>query len=300
MVRKNNFTEYLSTKISALKGSTINNSWKYFFFLIIFFHQNSVAGGGLAISSNQISFNHKPEGKDLTIQTSGQWHLTTEATWISFSKLNGTGNSTVQIKVNTNNTVDTREGKVLIKAGNAYDTLFVKQVGQPTTLIASPSNLQIGRHQKQYEVKIVANIPWEVKHHDDWIHIDYIKSDLLGEVIFTVESSDGKPRSGRISIGADTSSFDIIISQNNVVTSYENQEILSTLNIYPNPASDFVMIEGEVNKYQLTNLSGSVLLSNETRNNESIRIEMAHIPKGLYLLQLITPLGIGTKKILVD
>lgn len=298
MVRGNQFKRNFSIKTEVLKASTI--CFSFGFLLSIFLTKTCVAGGGLAISSNQISFNHKPGGKDLSIQTNSLWYLDTEASWISFSKLNGKGNSTVQIKVNTNNAVETREGSVIIKAGNSYDTLLVKQIGQPATLVASPSNLQIGRHNKQYEVKVVANIPWKIQHHDDWIHIDKIKSDLLGKVIFTVESSDGKPRSGKISIGAGTTSFDINISQANVVTSNENESILSKLDIYPNPVSDFIIVEGDIDQYQLTNLSGSVILSNEARNHESIRIEMAHLPKGLYLLQLMTPLGTGIKKILVD
>ena len=263
-------------------------------------HSKALAGGGLAISSKHLNFNHKPEGKDLQIQTSSQWHLSTEVSWISFSRLNGTGNSTVQIKVNTNNAVESREGKVIVHAGNTYDTLLVNQDGQPVALVASPSNLQIGRHAQQYEVKVVANLPWQVLHHEEWIHIDQVKSDLLGKVVFTVEPAQGGARSGKLSLSAGSKTFDIVINQANVVTSNENDIVLSALNIYPNPATDFIMVEGAIEAFQLTDLTGKMMLTGQNRHNNVVRIETGDLPKGIYLLQLKTPLGSGIKKMIID
>jgi len=269
-------------------------------FLIQAADAKNAAGGGLTLSTQHINFNHKPEGKDLRIQTTAQWHLSTEASWVSFSRFNGTGNSTVQIKVNTNNAVEKREAKVVIKAGNSYDTLAISQEGQPATLVASPSQLQIGRHGQQYEVKVVANLPWQVQGHEDWIHIDQIKSDLLGKVVFTVEPAQGTPRSGKLSLSAGTRTFDIVIEQGNVVTSTENELVLAELSIYPNPARDFIMVEGEVEDFQLSDLTGKMIARGKAGLQESLRIETGHFPKGLYLLQLSTSKGIGIKRMVIE
>jgi hypothetical protein len=260
---------------------------------------HKIRRSGLTISSHHLAFNHKREGKDLKIQTGNQWHLKTEAAWISFSKLNGSSTATVQIKVLTNNSVSTRKGFVVVNAGGISDTLIIEQNGQPVTLIASPSNLQTGKQSQKFEVQVVANLPWQIEKYDSWIHIDQVKSDLFGKIMFTVEQTSGKARSGTISISAGEQIFDIVISQANVVTA-EEDEVLRQLDIYPNPATDFIMIEGLINQYQLMDVTGKIHFEDKEIKENSIRVETGKLPKGMYFIRLNTPIGTGTQRIVIQ
>ena len=257
------------------------------------------SGGGLTTSSTQLDFEHKRAGQDIQIQTTAQWNIQTESSWISFSKSNGTGNATVQIKVLTNNATTEREGKVIINAGNQYDTLTIKQTGQPVTLLASPSILQSGIKRQKFEIQVIANLPWQILKHDSWIHIDEVNSNLIGKIVFTVEPSNGEVRTGKLSISAAGQTFDVTINQENIITASE-EEVLGQLKIYPNPASSFIMIEGEVDYYQLLDITGKIQLENYTKQQNEIRIDTENLSKGIYFMRLSTALGTATQRIIIQ
>jgi|GEM_PF-6475767 len=258
-----------------------------------------LSGGGLTTSSTQLDFEHKREGQDIQIQTTAQWNIQTESPWISFSKSNGTGNATVQIKVLTNNATSEREGKVIINAGNQYDTLVIKQKGQPITLLASPSTLQSGINRQRFEIQVVANLPWQILKHDSWIHIDEVNSNLIGKIVFTVEPSNGEVRTGKLSISAAGQTFDVTINQENIITASE-EEVLGQLKIYPNPASSFLMIEGEVDYYQLIDITGKIQQENSIKQQNEIRIDTDNLSKGIYFMRLSTALGTATQRIIIQ
>lgn len=256
-------------------------------------------GEGLTISSKNLDFTHKRAGQDFQIQTTSQWNLQTASPWISFSKLNGTGNATVQIKVLTNNATSERVGKVIINAGSLYDTLTIIQKGQPVTLLASPSTLQSGTNRQKFEIQVVANLPWQVLKHDSWIHIDEIRSSLIGKIAFTVEPSNGEARTGKLSISAAGQTIDVTINQANIITATE-EEVLAQLNIYPNPASSFLMIEGNVDYYQLVDITGKIQLEDDTKQQNEIRVDTDNLSKGIYFMRLHTTLGSATQRIIIQ
>ncbi len=67
-------------------------------------------------------------------------------------------------------------------------------------------------------------------------------------------------------------------------------EITSTANIrmYPNPASDFLIVEGATGfeSWSLTNTSGQPILSGKTELSQSFSISISTLPPGIYFLSL--------------
>jgi photosystem II stability/assembly factor-like uncharacterized protein len=68
------------------------------------------------------------------------------------------------------------------------------------------------------------------------------------------------------------------------------------LQIYPNPVKDILNINAEVKKLTVRDITGKVVLLSETQQN----INMAHLSKGVYLLQVQTAEGLIEKKIMKD
>ncbi|MBT32425.1 MAG: hypothetical protein CMO01_22405 [Thalassobius sp.] len=278
----------------------------YFFYLVIIFFIQLMAGeanafvrNSLVTSTNQLAFDHKRGGKDIQITSEKNWNVSTQVSWISFSKINGTGNATVQVKVQINNSVTERKGTVIVNTENESDTILIEQQGQPITLVASPSTFEIDKRSQSIEVQVVANTTWEIANVDSWIQIDKVETDLLGKINLTVSSAEQTERTGKITLKASDKEFEIIIKQKQIVTA-TNEEVLANLSIYPVPASDYLYIEGEVDELALVDVTGQILLTQSNIINRQIKLNTEGFPSGIYFLRISTPVGMGVRRILLN
>ncbi len=71
------------------------------------------------------------------------------------------------------------------------------------------------------------------------------------------------------------------------------------IDIFPNPASDFINIKSDekIKSVKLYSASGSLV---KTENNEFSRIDVSNLPKGNYLISIETDSGTETKKIIKE
>lgn len=83
-----------------------------------------------------------------------------------------------------------------------------------------------------------------------------------------------------------------------ITTSNENLLENKLIQIYPNPVKDVLNIRSnlEVKKITVRDITGKVVLLSETQQN----INMAHLSKGVYLLQVQTAEGLIEKKIMKE
>ena len=260
---------------------------------------NAFVRNSLVTSTNQLAFDHKRGGKDIQITSEKNWNVSTQVSWISFSKINGTGNATVQVKVQINNSVTERKGTVIVNTENESDTILIEQQGQPITLVASPSTFEIDKRSQSIEVQVVANTTWEIANVDSWIQIDKVETDLLGKINLTVSSAEQTERTGKITLKASDKEFEIIIKQKQIVTA-TNEEVLANLSIYPVPASDYLYIEGEVDELALVDVTGQILLTQSNIINRQIKLNTEGFPSGIYFLRISTPVGMGVRRILLN
>lgn len=70
----------------------------------------------------------------------------------------------------------------------------------------------------------------------------------------------------------------------------------NNIKVYPNPVKDILNINAEVKKITVRDITGKVVLLSETQQN----INMAHLSKGVYLLQVQTAEGLIEKKVMKD
>ncbi len=78
----------------------------------------------------------------------------------------------------------------------------------------------------------------------------------------------------------------------------DNISLQHNISIYPNPVTDILHIDtyAKAVKVQLHNLSGALVLEKANCQNISI----AHLPKGVYLLTVITAQGVYTQKVMKE
>jgi len=74
----------------------------------------------------------------------------------------------------------------------------------------------------------------------------------------------------------------VVFSDAEVGNSIENTTVSGDqLNVYPNPVKDILYTDGNVNKFELFNISGQLIKTSEGENN----LNMSDIVKGLYLVK---------------
>jgi len=77
-------------------------------------------------------------------------------------------------------------------------------------------------------------------------------------------------------------------------------EINKTINIYPNPISDYLQFydNKEKGKLTITDLNGKLLMNKQIMSNENVSVKL--LPKGLYVVKLITNRGTIERKIIKE
>ena len=72
--------------------------------------------------------------------------------------------------------------------------------------------------------------------------------------------------------------------------------------IYPNPATDFVMVNNGtgIDQVRLYSLTGALVLDEAVNGTASHRLDLDRLPAGAYLLSVDTPEGIITERIMKE
>ncbi len=75
-------------------------------------------------------------------------------------------------------------------------------------------------------------------------------------------------------------------TQNCIITSFEELSNTSTIEVYPNPASENLKISGEVKEVKIYNANGTMLLNGHSNN-----FQISRLPKGIYQVHIVLPGG---------
>lgn len=81
--------------------------------------------------------------------------------------------------------------------------------------------------------------------------------------------------------------------------SIRESQKLNTIKLYPNPASQYFQLfssENKIQQVQMYDLSGKICM-NKTPNRNEVKMDVSHLPKGIYFVKVITASGTQTMKI---
>ncbi len=78
------------------------------------------------------------------------------------------------------------------------------------------------------------------------------------------------------------------------------ENISNNIDIYPNPANDFIFIRNSENikSISISDISGKIISENEYKNSNEISIDISKMAKGIYFIKLTDNKNIFTKKII--
>ena len=81
---------------------------------------------------------------------------------------------------------------------------------------------------------------------------------------------------------------DYVAQQNGVITGIEDinaDESGLTINVYPNPATDYVTVEGAQSNITLFGMNGAAAISMPVVEGETVTLDVTGLTKGLYVLR---------------
>ena len=89
------------------------------------------------------------------------------------------------------------------------------------------------------------------------------------------------------------------VMNNNIVGVSEDQLALQKVDIYPNPATNFVNIRGKFDAVRLLTITGQ-LIKEEAGNGSEMQLKTAELKPGMYLLQVIRKNYTQTHKLVIN
>lgn len=126
----------------------------------------------------------------------------------------------------------------------------------------------------------------------DWRYFNLASLGEVSKVVFSLECAD--------SYVSNYFCIDNFVYTNNNLSANENIIANNTqTKIYPNPAKDFINIEtNENSKLQIFDMQGRLVI-NKDLTKEANQINVQNLQQGTYLVKIITPSNIISKKLIV-
>ena len=116
-----------------------------------------------------LSFNESGGNEIIHTHGSAQWNVSADVEWIRFSRTSGSGDNTITVTADANNTASARNGVINFAYGNSKTTVNVSQTGEAVRLSVEPSSVFVSSNGTGESITISSNSSWTVKAADSWV-----------------------------------------------------------------------------------------------------------------------------------
>jgi hypothetical protein len=299
--------ELTVTALSANKGSTTRSATVTITATGVSSKNITVkqeVGTILSISTNAVSLANTDSSKtSVDVLSNTNWNTSSDQTWLTVTPASGAGNGTISLMASANMSLTTRTAIVTISSGGKpLQTIVVTQAaGDPILIPASTSITITATEGSLASVEITSNINWIASSNQVWLTV-FPGSEVSGNCTLTFIASHNPTISTRTATVTLTS---IYTTKTITVTQAAGTDGVATLaassvNLYPNPVKNEFRIRG-VEDYilvNITDLDGRIVLVKQISGSDPISI--GSLPKGIYIVKIITSTGIIKKKLVKE
>ncbi len=110
------------------------------------------------------------EVKTLSIQTDGNWIVTTQQDWIEILSPIGQGNGTAKIKVAANTELSARDGAVMVSSNNTSETVTVHQDGMDISVDAT--SIKVNEKSATKQITVTGQGEWTAESNAEWCSVE--------------------------------------------------------------------------------------------------------------------------------
>lgn len=133
--------------------------------------------------------------KQVKIICNDAWTIISSEDWVNLSILNGTGDGTVDVTCDANETGESRNATLLVQAGGEKYPISVSQSKQDAieiTLNVSPEELFFSAlGTESHEVKVFCNESWTAKvSSGNWLHLNVYNGVGDGKILVTCDANN--------------------------------------------------------------------------------------------------------------
>lgn len=158
----------------------------------------------LAIDPSELEFNSEGGSQTITITSNTDWSISIDdeyEEWVRATPKSGKGNAEVTIKLDANETVDSRAATVVVTAGDLIEAIDIEQEGATppaALLVLEPAELTCEARGGEYTFMLKCDRTWRatVPEDEDWFDLSPLEGEDNELMYITVpRNNDDEPHS---------------------------------------------------------------------------------------------------------
>lgn len=146
----------------------------------------SGAAAVLTLSVNSIDFTSGGGNKTFKISSNTSWTVLCDQTWCNISPTSGSGDGSVTVLVEENNSIAKRMATITVKSDAGNKTVNVTQSGATATLSLDMNSLAFESCSGSKSFKVTSNTSWTVTSDQSWCTVSPTAGSNDGSVIVSV------------------------------------------------------------------------------------------------------------------
>ncbi len=123
----------------------------------------------IEISVSSLSFECSASEKSVTVTSNTDWTASSDKSWCKVSPANGSGNATLTIKADDNNTTETRSATITVSTSSGLTrTIQVSQKGGDVFTI-SPTEVSLPSSGGAFDITVTSTLGFRMSSCPDWV-----------------------------------------------------------------------------------------------------------------------------------
>lgn len=175
----------------------------------------SQAGGSLSVSPTTLEIVEGGGTKTLRLTTPSTWTATASDTWLKTTPESGSGDATLSVIIEANNSTSTRTGTITFTSVDCTETVVVTQAGGK--LSVSTSSLNFGDVGDTKSLKVQASnetLVWTAGTEDAWLKVSPELGNGSATLIVTAEANNSAAnRTGTVTITSGETTIPVTVTQ---------------------------------------------------------------------------------------
>lgn len=168
------------------------------------------ANKGIVLPKQVFDLQSDTRSIDVEVQANVQYSVSSSVDWIKQTGTKALTSKTLTFSIEENKTYDSREGKITIKPneGNVQEQVITVRQAQKDALIVEKTSYDMPYGGGEIEIKVEANVAFNVTPNVDWLH--YIQTKALSSSTVCIkvdENSTYSNREGKIEIAQQNGSL---------------------------------------------------------------------------------------------
>ena len=175
------------------------------------------ANKGIVLPKQVFDLQADAKSIDIEVQANVQYTISTSVDWIKQTGTKGLTSKTLAFSIEENKTYDPREGKITIKPqeGNAQEQVISVRQAQKDALNVEKTSYDMPYGGGEIEIKVEANVSFDVTPNADWIHFVQTKALSNSTVVLKIdENATYSSRQGTVEIKQQNGSLKHTITVN--------------------------------------------------------------------------------------